>query len=754
MLPRKIPPTKKRSLTADDLSVATLFAATALIGSGLMFVVEPMIARMILPRLGGTPAVWNTCMVFFQAALLGGYGYVHLLTKSAPIRRQVIVHVALIVVAAVSLPVAIEGTSLPPVDISPIPWLLLTLAVSVGAPFLMLSATSPLLQYWFAQINHRVGRDPYHLYAASNLGSIVALVGYPVVVEPFLSLTLQSSVWAFAYWVFIGLLIVCASLAMRRGATADIERLAYPVAGIETVSWQQRIRWVLFALVPSSLLLSVTTYLSMDVAAFPLLWIVPLTLYLLSFVVAFARRPLVSARLASRVLPFVVTPLVLQMATIPSLVLLLLFPLHLGAFFLCALALHTGLVNTRPSTERLTEFYFWVGIGGVGGGLLNTLVAPLTFTNVTEYPIGLVAACLLQPLTDRAVHAGPTRTDLLLPVIVGTTVLAATAGRRLEVLEPAIFAVVIIAVGLVTISFWRWPIRFGLAIAAVLATTQIPAATGSRTIHAKRTFFGVLRVQHPTATERHVLFHGSTIHGAEDFRPGWRDRPLTYFHRSGPIGQVMAALDDFLAGAQIGVIGLGTGSLAAYAKEGQQWTFFEIDPGVAAIARNPDLFTYLSSCGTRCRVVFGDARLSLERSREGPFALVILDAFSSDAIPVHLLTREALGLYLSKLTPDGVLAFHISNRFLNLEPVVAALGSERDLRVLVQYDPGSTARDVDGHYPSRWMVMAKSPGPLQRLASDQRWHRVNTSAGRVWTDDYSNIVSLLTVTPVGRDPAH
>jgi hypothetical protein len=724
-------------------SITVLFAATLLLGSALMFVVEPMFARMILPRLGGSPTVWNTCVVFFQSMLLAGYVYAHALSRLATLRKQIIVHAALVVLAALALPVGPLRDWLPPVDSSPIPWLLLTLIAGVGAPFLMLSATSPLLQHWFAQSNHPAARDPYHLYAASNIGSIVALLGYPLVIEPFLSLTHQSSGWTLVYWMFAALVIACVSATARFGTVTTLDSVDDAPADVERIGWRERSRWVMLAAVPSSLLLSVTTYLSTDVAAVPLLWTVPLTLYLLTFVCAFARRQVISPRLAQRALPLTLIPLVLVMATAPGGIVLLLFPLHLAVFFLCALTLHTRLANRRPAPHHLTEFYLWIGVGGVVGGLATTFIAPLVFTGVSEYPIGLVGACLLQALARQETTDRPTRRDFALPALVAGAVLAATTAVRMQLLHPGVFATIIVLLGFFSFSFSRRPLRFGLAVGALLLTSVVPM-NANGVIYANRTFFGILRVQDAGSADRHMLVHGNTVHGEQDLRPGRSQEPLTYYHRSGPIGQVIAALGARLDGAKVGVVGLGAGSLAAYARTDQQWTFFEIDPAVAAIARDRQLFTYLQPCGDRCRIVLGDARLSLARNGNGPYALLVLDAFSSDAIPVHLMTRQAFTLYLSRLRPDGVLAFHISNRHLDLGPVLASLAEGQNLVALEQYDQGSRTPDDDGHFASRWMVMARGAEALAPLTSDSRWHRVKAGVKmRVWTDDYSNVLTVL-----------
>lgn len=730
---------------AAAAATTTLFAATLLLGSGLIFTVEPMFAKMVLPRVGGSPAVWNTCVVFFQAAMLAGYAYAHLTTRWLPLRRQIALHGALVLLALAALPVAVPPDWAPPSDSTPIPWLLLTLTVGLGAPFLVLSATAPLLQKWFADTDHPSARDPYHLYAASNIGSLVALFAYPLVIEPYWTLGGQSSAWTVGYALYGALGLACAVVAVRRHAGTPSNRATTDVERHEAaaVTWTERGRWLALSLVPSSLLLGVTTYLSTDIAAVPLLWTLPLALYLLTFVMAFARKAIVSSRLVARAMPLLVAGLVVPMVAGASFSLLLI-PAHLLAFFACALRLHMALASRRPGTQHLTEFYLWIAVGGVLGGLLNTLLAPAIFDSVFEYPAALAAACLLPAITQDAAERRLTRNDLLLPAAIGAGVIAVTLAARAQLVEARAFLALLGVVALVSFSFSRRPIRFGLAIAMALVVAQLFPATRDRVLIADRTFFGVLRVRADDTANRHMLMHGSTKHGQQDRDPARRGEPLSYYHRSGPIGQVMTGLASRLTNAEVGVVGLGAGSLAAYASPGQRWTFYEIDPAVARIARDPAMFTYLDACGDRCRIVLGDARLSLARTRQPVYQLLILDAFSSDAIPVHLMTREALDLYLERLAPDGIIAFHISNRHLRLEPVLAALAAQRGLAAVVQRDATTAATAADGHDSSEWLLLARNAAAFGPLAADTRWKQPRAEAGtRIWTDDFSDILGVL-----------
>jgi hypothetical protein len=717
-----------------------LFAAALLLGSALIFVVEPMFAKMVLPRAGGSPAVWNTCLVFFQAALLAGYGYAHLSTRWLRLRNQVALHLGLAVCAAMTLPASVPAEWVPPADSSPVPWLLGTLTLRLGPSFVVLASTAPLLQKWFAGTDLPTASDPYYLYAASNIGSLFALLAYPIVIEPTWTLGEQSLGWTVGYASFALVAAACALVALRRsrriGVRADTQASA---TDTQAVTWLQRRQWLALSLVPSSLLLGVTTYLTTDIAAVPLLWTVPLALYLLTFVLAFAQRRWIPDRLTQRAAPLLITAVVAP-AAIGGALHVLLIPLHLLAFCAIALSLHARLAMIRPATEHLTEFYLWIAAGGVAGGVLNTFLAPLVFTGVFEYIAGVVAACFLLP-GDR--DARILRLDVVLPVIVAAGAAAAALAARDELLQLRPYAALVGVLAIVSFSFSRRPVRFGLAVASLVLATHLVGTTDDRVLAADRTFFGVLRVRLDATTNRHILMHGSTMHGQQSLDAARQGEPLSYYHRLGPVGQMMTGLAGRLSDAHVGVVGLGAGSMAAYAQEGQRWTFYEIDPAVARIARDPSFFTYLRDCGSRCAIVLGDARLSLART-PARYDLLVLDAFSSDAIPVHLLTREALRLYLSRLSGNGLIAFHISNRHLQLRPVLAALAAEHGLASLVQLDPASSSPPAAGHAPSEWLLMARGVDDFGPLATDSRWQRPPAQTGRrVWTDDFSEILSVL-----------
>lgn len=722
--------------------LVAVFSATLFLSAFLMFLVEPMIARMALPLLGGAASVWNTCLVFFQALLLCGYAYAHTSTSRLGGRRQAIIHVCVVLLPLLVLPVRLAAGA-PPATQNPVGWLLLALLTSVGLPFFALSTSAAVLQKWYTATGDEGARDPYFLYAASNLGSFVALIAYPLVVERMLPLRQQAQMWTVGYAVLAAMTIVCAVAAWRSGPIAR-EASAAPAGHGEAIAWRRRGRWIVLAFVPSSLLMAVTSYMSTDVAAVPLLWIMPLSLYLLTFTVAFSPSASGVRALAARLMPMATIALTLVLVAQMNQPLTVVIPLHLAVFTIVALVCHGELANDRPSPARLTEFYFWIALGGMLGGLFNALVAPVVFTGIAEYPLVLVLACLIRPAAAAAPARESWRRDVLFAIAVGGAAVASVlvnnsfgSSSRFIVLGAAVPA-------LIAFGQQRRPVRFAVCVALLLLSGEFVRSPFGRAVYATRTFFGVYRVRVDEQLHYRFMFHGSTLHGMQSLLPERRAASLSYFHATGPIGQVFANVPNAAATGEVAVVGLGVGSLASYAGPAQRWTFYEIDPVVERIARDPAYFTYLSNCGARCEVTIGDARLSLARARPQQFGVIILDAFSSDAIPIHLLTREALALYVSRLAPGGIIALHISNLHLSLSPVLGRLAQAEGLTALWQREPASAGSLTDGKFPSEWMVLARDARDLGRLTADPRWTapRVHASTP-LWTDDFSNILSVL-----------
>jgi SAM-dependent methyltransferase len=727
-----------------------LFSLTIFLSAALLFLVQLVFARMVLPLLGGSAAVWNTAMVFYQAVLLGGYAYAHLLARRLPLRGQVPLHALVLLAPALVLPFAVPAGWTPPAESNPIPWLLGLLAVGVGLPFFAVSTTSPLLQKWFAATGHPQANDPYFLYAASNAGSLLGLLAYPFLIEPNSSLVAQARVWAWGY-AALALLFLAAGFIAWKNSGARPAPAPHPKVMAKSVAptTKQRLRWVVCALVPSSLMLSVTAYVSSEIAAVPLLWVLPLALYLATFIFVFAQRAIIPHTLARRALPIAMVPVIMAIATGSTTPIALLVGLHLIGLFVVALVCHGEMAAARPAADHLTEFYLWVSFGGVLGGVFNALLAPLLFKGVLEYHFGLIAAAYLGALDLKTNQSRRDRQlDVLLPLGLAALVLALVFGIGVRQdpneREPARALIVFGVPALLCFLMSRRRVRFSLGVAAILLLSYFVQPGEGVPIHTERSFFGVHRVTREAEGGFHWLIHGRTIHGMQSLDPAKRKVPLSYYHPTGPLGQVFATFGAELNGPVAGV-GLGAGAIAAYGRAGQEMTFYEIDPVVKRLASDPRYFSYLADSAANVRVVLGDARLSLQSAPDGHYQLMVLDAYSSDSIPVHLLTREALQLYLRKLRPGGLLAFHISNLHLDLRPVVAALARDAGLVCLVQEDTDVDEADAEaGKSPSQWAVVARHTGDVAPLTAAQRWFpETGTDSGRVWTDDYSSVVSVL-----------
>jgi hypothetical protein len=742
--------------------VLTLFGVTIFLGASLLFLVQPMFARMALPLLGGAPAVWNTAMVFYQAVLLVGYAYAHVTVRWLGVRRQAGLHLVILLLPLVTLPIALPAGWIPPGASSPIPWLLALLAVAVGLPFFAVSATSPVLQAWFAATDHPAARNPYFLYAASNVGSLLALLSYPLLAERLFPLGVQSRLWAWGYGGLVLLVAGCALVLRRAGAA----RAAAPAAGepasarpsaradeppgldgpmAAPITLGRRARWITLAAVPSSLMLSVTTYISTDIAAIPLLWIIPLALYLLTFAIVFGRRRIVPHRLWVELLPVALLPLVLVLVARANEPLALVIPTHLVTFFVAAMVCHGELARDRPDPRHLTEFYLWMAVGGVVGGAFTALIAPKVFTNVLEYPLVLALLPLMPARPPAAWHGGVVRQvlDVLLPIGLGILTIGLIVGLERSGYGPEVIGP---AVGLVTIlclTFWRRPVRFALGLAAIMLGGAVYRGEEGKLLYAERSFFGVSRVTREPGGQYHMLMHGTTLHGMQALAPDRQREPLTYFHRSGPLGQFFAAVDGPVRRRAVAVVGLGAGSLACYGTPEQRWTFYEIDPTVLRIAGDTRFFTFLRDCPPKLFVLLGDARLTLTHAPDAAYDLIVLDAYSSDAPPMHLITLDAVRLYLAKLAPGGVLLFNISNRHLVLEPVLGAIARAAGLVALTRDD--ARILDADrrtGKVESQWVVMARREEDLGGLRDDPLWKPPAAPPGqRPWTDDFASLFS-------------
>jgi hypothetical protein len=734
-----------RAFTVPSAVLLIGFTSTLFLSALLLFAVQPMFAKMVLPILGGSPAVWSVAMCFFQAALLGGYAYAHWLNSHVRTPIAVLIHLGVVMTAMLMLPLGIaEGWGNPPEDGLHF-WVLALFAVSIGLPFFALAGNSPLLQAWFARTGHKHAQDPYFLYGSSNLGSLLALLSYPILIEPAAALMQQSGLWSLGYKalaVFVGLcgIAMLVSRVPKQAAHKPAE-----TAVSEHTPLRQCLVWMGLAFVPSGLLVAVTSHISTDVAAAPFLWVLPLALFLLTFVITFQRKPILPHK----------AMLALQPITVGALVIAMQFPLgnfwpvivaiHLIAFFICAMVCHGELVQRRPKANDLTRFYLWMSLGGALGGLFTGLIAPQIFSSVLEYPIMIVLALLVRP----GIFTSNTRTwvregalmFLLLVLAIGPNLIA---GLNIIQDAPEYYIAIFTVLGAAIILARTNPVRLiGLVTVTLLAGNALTSQATSGTSY--RGFFGVNKVVVTKDGKFRLLKHGTTLHGAQKLTGDSNSapEPLTYYHREGPFADVITAARRDHPLNNVGVIGLGTGSLACYRKGSENWKFYEIDPIVVELASDPKKFTFLSKCAPNAKLIVGDARLTLGEEPAGLFNLLILDAFSSDAIPVHLLTREALLMYLSKLGKNGILAFHVSNRNMDLRPVLAAVAKDLGLAALTRH--GGLAGKLKDTYktPATLVAFARNESGLDTLRSMKDWGPLQNKGWRVWTDDYSNVLGVI-----------
>lgn len=777
-----------------------IFTFAIFVSAALLFAVQPMVGKMVLPTLGGSPSVWNTCMVFFQAVLLLGYFYAYVVRK-LPVRGQIVLHSMILLAAGVLLPIAAA-----PVKPEEIPqdgglglslWLCMYLAKLAGGPFFVLSSTAPLLQSWFSRTDHPSAKDPYFLYVASNAGSVLGLLTYPFVIEPLLGVSRQGVWWSVGYGVLAVLLVGAGAACwkrLRERADVNADAAATEARAQTAIAprMKDRLLWVILAAVPSSLSLGCTQYMSTDIAAVPLLWVLPLLLYLVSFIIAFGKNPklMMWAKLAPIAAILVAIPIVTyaKTPTIP------IVAIHLGALLILATTCHGRLAALRPSTGYLTEYYLWMSVGGLAGGLFNSIAAPMLFPAVLEYQLAIVAAVLLRPRVSESasvsassprqnqvfvvpeapsfatVSKEPAQHDeiALRRLVIDLACVLAIAGylygvnhylnttktkfdpTSVQILQAGIPAVFCLLMLLGVKRFGEGTRRFALCLGAMLLAgfAQMIFA-GGNLLHIERTFFGVHRVFTDREGNFHTLLHGTTKHGVQAVYKGAILLPTTYYHPTGPIGQILQ--EDKLESRfrKIAAIGLGAGSIAAYNEAGCEMTFYEIDPAVVAIAQEKDFFTFLQPENVRGTINFsiGDGRLNIASAPDGQYGMIILDAFSSDAIPVHLLTREALQMYLKKLQPDGIIAMHISNLYFDLEPVVRRLAADAGCAAYIRHDTVvGKAQTGSGKAPSVWVVMARSKEALGPLSYDARWVAMKSKpTDPLWTDDYANVLGVMTL---------
>jgi len=756
-------------MSPPDISVATgqpsagrnrlvliVYTAAIFVSALLLFSVQPLFTKMVLPRLGGSPAVWSVAMVFFQSLLLGGYAYAHYLMQIRNRLIPVVVHLVLLAVALVTLPLSIAtGWGEPPTSGYAF-WLLGLFAVSIGLPFFALAANNPLLQAWFVRTGHPNGPDPYFLYASSNIGSFLALLSYPVLLEPMFTLRTQNLIWSGGYGLLIVLIAACGVLLLRSPVSAAVDTLA---ADSDTPApvWMLRARWIFLAAVPSGLLIAVTAHISTDVAAAPLLWVLPLSLYLLTWVLVFQSRPLLPHKWMLLLQPLAIAGVIVLLAIGGEQNLLLTLGGHLLCFFVIAMACHGELARTRPSAKYLTGFYVALSFGGMVGGLFAGLLAPFIFSWIAEYPILLALAALCRPPGGDARLARWSRwywpflavlaVALIAPVYSDGQSMAKLTDwlddTRVWVIGAVGVLSALLALGL---NASRWKIFATVAVALILIRVY-PADEGR--VETVRSFFGVHKIVVTPHGQYHVLMHGTTIHGAQKFRNDdgtpvtGRPEPITYYHRDGGIGQAITAIRERKsAPLRVAVIGLGSGTLTCASAPGETWKFFEIDQSMVDTARDPRYFTYIRDCEPDLKPVMGDARLTFAREPDGIYDLIIIDAYSSDAIPIHLATQEAMKIYKDKLAPQGAVLMHVSNRHLDLTSVAVGIAAANDLKSWVYSE--DSGRDSEYIFSTSVVVSAREETDVGKLASSDVWEETDANPKqRVWTDDYSNVLGAV-----------
>ena len=767
------------SIVKIDAISLILFSVAIFTSATLLFVVQPMVGKILLPKLGGAPAVWNTCMVFFQAILLAGYLSAHLITKYLSLRTQVMVFATALLLAMASLPLSVgpqwvdsllSGTD-------PVIWLLTVLLFRVAPVFFVLSVTSPLLQKWFAKSGHPQAHDPYFLYAASNVGSILALLSYPLLIEVNMGVTEQTTTWMFGFGFFILLATACGiaswygnrretghQMESTQSNTPQSQRVCH------TLTWPRRARWILLSFIPSSLMLGVTTYISTDVSSIPLIWVVPLAMYLLTFVFAFSNRQVMSAYWMGRIASLLILSITVTMVTGANDPPIIIIPMHLLMFFTVAMFCHQRLAADRPDADHLTDFYLWLSVGGVLGGLFNALIAPSLFVTIIEYPLVMIVASYMREtrISDDDQQASSTWMRSLafaFGIFVATVILKLFVERFMPALPESIQALMPISISQVqTLVIFGIPAalvfhqmenrtRFTAGLFAIFCVSVWDKQCDTDTLERGRNFYGTIATADESLAAGDVrkMFHGNTVHGWQ-----WRDEdrrrePLAYYGPSSGVNKLIVNRAAEKPNLNIGAIGLGAGTLAAVVRPSDSITFYEINPQVLDHAERH--FTYLSDArerGADAEVRLGDARLVLEaetRSEQpGNYDILVVDAFSSDSIPAHLITDECMKIYLDHLRPDGVIAFHITNRYLDLEPVLAILSEENGLAARSYHfrdvrDDGSIDQRT-GETMSSWVLIARDEASLDGLREVPHLKPMRQNDQfRLWTDDYSNVIS-------------
>jgi len=723
-----------------------LFSATIFTSAFLLFFIQPLAGRMLLPTFGGSALVWNASMMFFQSLLLLGYIYAHLSIKKLGSQRQSRVHIVLMLSALFFLPLTILP-DIPTVDDWPAWFVVKTLLVSIGLPFFVLSASAPMLQSWYFHSDAEDSKDPYWLYVASNFGSLLALVTYPFLLEPFLRISEQKIAWTVGYLVLIILCVGCALQVRRVPVESEQEEKS-------SASWKDRLIWMGLAFVPSSALLGYTSHITMDISAIPLFWVVPLALYMLSFVIVFGRRRFVSSSVyvVAAFATLFPAAYVVIMALLEPVGLLL--GIQLLSLFTISLAFHSLLVDRKPHASGLTDFYVWMSVGGMLGGIFNSLIAPAVFNTMYELPLTMAIALVVLALhLPRVRFAAPSigikeaiKTPgmqvALLVLILGGGMLGFVAYMQsIDEIFEIPHRNLMIGAGLPFLLWYFRPLFAGI-MAAVICLIVPLGFQHTNLLYQQRSVYAIHEIREFSSNigEFNSLYHGRIQHGVQARDPKLSSIPLSYYHTTSPIGGVFEVREEIGDLSPVAALGLGVGTLAAYVKPGMEMRFFEIDPEIERIARDTRFFSYLHQCGDSCSVILGDGRLSLQQEKPGFYGLIILDAYSSDSVPVHLLSAEAIELYISLLKPEGVLMFHVSNRYVEVGQIVVNTAESLGYVAFVQdHWPRETHLDEMMVNASEWVMVGRSREELVQHTMDPRWEEAASDERAPWTDDWSNL---------------
>ncbi len=715
-----------------------LFSATLLISSTLLFWIQPLFTKAVLPILGGAPNVWNTAMVCFQMLLLAGYWYTDRLTAIKLPRMQALLH-SIVVIIAVSWMLAVPAKGNPSSDayLTPVAWLIGALLTHIAFPFFLLSTTSTLIQRWYADI--RPDTEIYWLYAVSNAGSMFGVLGFIAIIEPLIGLGEQAVFFKISF-ACLGILLLCCALIYGKQKHINFYKTE---ANIKPITWKYKLRWLLLAAVPSSLLLGTTTHITMDIAPVPMIWMVLLALYIISFIVAFGNWKRLTINFLLKLQLILCAPLLFEFfLDITSSAGISMMFWHMAAFFVTALVCHRLLYESRPHSSQLTKFYLYLSIGGAVGGMATNFIAPLLFSSLLEYPLTFALALMLRPATTPIRLTWRKDISIGASIFAGLAILFYAARPLLNPFNNGLIGILLM-LGIFIIKYCfdqkYMPLRLGACyVAAVLAGVVLSDIRG-KTAQAERNFYGIITVDR-SDPEAYLMRHGTTTHGAE-YKEGEKHLiPLTYYHPSGPLGELMSTALKNTQPIHTAIIGLGVGSIACYGREGDLFTFYEINPAVIKLANDKRYFSYMHDCKPKIEVISGDGRINIEHEQR-KFDIFILDAFTSDSVPVHLLTKEAFAAYAAHLKEGGMIFAHISNRYLDLTRVLTATAKAEGMAIKIYTD--KTTKQDRYKQRSTWAVLGKAEN-INNMNLPAHWDAEDADRpATLWSDDYSNILHLI-----------